>query len=224
VLLALLATAWLVQAAYALGAVWGWAPNPDDAHYFARFATALAAGALLAQAARALEVRRGWTPGPGSLAGLALLLPFSFPAWWDPPRMDRYWRFDRHVVSADFRGYADWIRARTPRDAVFAAGPSSATWIPVLAGRRVLLASDARPPADYEARKQAERVLLTSHDPDAVRAAARPWRVTHVAIDPRTRLEYGGALRADAPGHPAYERVYTSPALVVLALRRGPDR
>src|SRR4029453_10330014 len=98
---------------------------------------ALAAGCALAAAGRLADDRVG--PGRGHVLALAACLPFSFPYYWDPPTMDRYYPMSLQPVSRKVADYAQWIRESTAADAVFVAGPTASTYIPALAGRRVLL-------------------------------------------------------------------------------------
>jgi hypothetical protein len=217
--LGLLATAWGLWLAYEAGAIVRFAPEPDEAHYFLRFTMGLAAGAALAAAARHLEAWKGLRTGQGHLLALACCLPLSFPAYWDPPTMDRYFKPSQSPIPPRVLAYGDWARVHTPPRAVFAAGSSASSWIPVLAGRRVLLAAEARPPGDYEARKQVERVLLTSADPGEIRRAARLYDVTHLAVDRPMREEYGDDLIARLDGVPAYRKVYSSAAILILEIQ-----
>jgi hypothetical protein len=75
VLLCLLAAVAGEWVAYEIGAPFGIAPEPDEFHYFMRFALALAAGAALAGAGRLLEAARSLTTGQGHLIVLMSCLP-----------------------------------------------------------------------------------------------------------------------------------------------------
>lgn len=222
-LLGLLAAAWALWFAYELGALFRFSPEPDEAHYFLRFSMALAAGSALAAGARHLEAWRGLRPGQGHLVVLACSLPLCFPAYWDPPTMDRYYRLSRQPVPPKVEAYGAWVREHTPPDAVFAAGPSAASWIPALAGRRVLLTAAARPPADYQERKAVERTLLTSEDAGEIARAARRYGITYLAVDAPVREEYGPERVARAANGAAYRRVYSSSAVLILELRGPPS-
>jgi len=221
-LLGLLGTAWGLWLAYEIGALVRFAPEPDEAHYFLRFAMALAAGAALSAAARQLEAWKGLQPGQGHLLALACCLPFTFPAYWDPPTMDRYFRLSQSPLPPKVQAYGAWVREHTPPGSVFAAGSSASSWIPVLAGRQVLLAAEARPPADYAERKRIERVLLTSNDPQEIRRSAGAYGVTHVAVDRPMREEYGDEVIGRL-GAPLYKPVFESSAILILEIPGGPD-
>jgi hypothetical protein len=217
-LLGLLAAAGVITVAYLVGAFVGIAPGPDEAHYFLRFALSLAAGAGLAAGSRLLEARGGLGPGQGHLLALGICVPLSFPAWFDPPTMDRYYASNREPIPRDALDYGRWVRENTPPDAVFVAGRSAGTWIPALAGRRVLRSPD-RIAADHAEREAAERTILTSRDPEAVSAAARRWGVTHVAVDGSLLLAYGPGLEAWLAGSPAFEAAPRRPGLLVFRIR-----
>jgi hypothetical protein len=217
-LLALLATAYGLWLGYELGALFRFAPEPDEAHYFLRFVMGLAAGAALAAGARVVATLRGLRTGQGHLLAMACCLPLTFPAYWDPPTMDRYFKLSQSPVPPKVQAYGEWVRTQTPPDAVFVAGSSASSWIPVLAGRRVLLAAEARPPRDYAERKQAERALL-SGDGDAVLRAARAFGVSYLAVDRPMREEYGEDSISRLADVPVYKKVYSNSAVLILEVR-----
>jgi len=219
-ILGVLGAAWMCWIAYALaGAVMGGAPEPDEIHYFLRINMAVAAGGALAALARHLERTRGLAVGQGHLIALAACLPLTFPAYWNPPTMDRYFNWCLAPVRPKVEEYGAWVRDNTPTDAVFLAGGEASTWIPALAGRRVLLIGAARRPADYAERKEVERTMLASRDPHLILAAARRYGIGYVAIDEPMTKEYGAETLAGLGRLPAYEPVYTSSAVRILRLR-----
>lgn len=219
-LLGVLGAAWILWLAYALAAArFGIAPEPDEIHYFVRVNMAVAAGTALAALARHLERTRALADGRGHLIAMAACLPLTFPAYWNPPAMDRYFNWCLAPVRPRVEEYAAWVRDNTPADAVFLAGDEACVWIPARAGRRVLLIDAARPPADYAARKEVERVMLTSRDADLIRAAARRYGIGYVAIDEPMRNEYGAEALAGLGRLPVYEPVYFNSAVRILKLR-----
>jgi hypothetical protein len=217
-LLGLLGTAWGLFVVYELGALVRFSPEPDEAHYLLRFAMALAAGIALASAARQLEAWKTLGPGQGHLLVLACCLPLSFPAYWDPPTMDRYYKVSDRPIPPKILAYGSWVLEHTPSGAVFAAGSSASSWIPTLAGRQVLLAAEARPPRDYAQRKAIERTLLTSGNPEEVRQAARSYGIRYLAVDRPMREEYGDDAIARLTELPAYRQVFANSAVLILSI------
>jgi hypothetical protein len=144
---------------------------------------AVAMGVALASAARWLEKTSRLVGGRAHLVVFSCCIPFTFPAYWDPPTMDRYFPYHLTEVPRHVAQYAEWIRSNTRPDAVFAATPSASFWIPALAGRRVLQLGNVRPPVDHVTRKKVMSVLMVSQDAAATRAAAGTYGVTHIAVD-----------------------------------------
>jgi hypothetical protein len=214
----LLATAALVLLSMP-AALLGVAPEPDELHYFLRFAMALSAGVTLAAGARELERIRALLPGQGHVLLLALLVPLSLPVYWDPPSMDRYFALSRQGLRPKVLAYAQFVRENTPRDAVFVAGKEAASWIPSLTGRRVVLAEGGKlMPPDRAERKETERTLLLSDDMAKIRAAAARYGVTHVAIDGALLQEYGVSGFDELARAPAFKTVFANSAARIVAL------
>jgi hypothetical protein len=218
-LLGTLGGSWALWLAYQVGAHFKVTPEADEQHYFLRIALAMTAGAGIAAAGRALESRFHLGAGRGAVLMLAVCWPFTFPAHWDPPTMDRYFPYNLDPIPQRVQAYAHWIRENTPRGAVFAAGPNAATWIPVLTGRRILIAAETRPPADYPARKQAERALLLSRDPAVILDTARRFGVTHLAIDAPLTEEYGDEALKGIGRLPVFDVAYADKLVRILAIR-----
>lgn len=110
---------------------------------------------------------------------IVLSLPWCFPFWWEPVRMDPLYVESVPAISRRFLAMGEALRSTTDADAVFATGPTYAPWIPGLTGRRVLLAGDSV--ADTAARELAVTTLVRSQDSDAIDTIVREWGVTHVA-------------------------------------------
>jgi hypothetical protein len=208
---------WLISVPAAL---LGLAPEPDDLHYYLRFVMALAAGSGLAAAARHLEAWRGLRVGQGHVLVLAACLPFSFVAYFDPPSMDHHFTRCLNPVKPKIQAYARWVRENTQPGAIFLGGRSSASWIPALAGRQVLLApGGALIPGDVAERKRVERTLLTEVDPDLVHRAAARYGVTHVALDETLLPEYGAKTFYDLARSPAFETLYADSTVRIVGFR-----
>lgn len=212
--LGLVAGGWSLWLAHAVGSRWDLAPEPDEAHYFLRFALGVAAGLGLARVARACAAWRGRGLARGALLVAAAAMPLTLQASWDPPTMDQYYRIHLPGLKPSIVEYATWVREHTPRGSVFAAEPAPSTWIPVFAGRQVLLAGDARPPADYVQRRADQQTLFLSEDAASVRAAARRWRVSYVVRDHGA----GGAASA-LDTRPFYRLAFRNAAASIYELQ-----
>jgi hypothetical protein len=160
------------------------------------FLRVLLAGAAAWGAHRALlwidekwKVRGRSTYLVGFAALIGLSLPWVFPFWWSPIRMDPVYVESVEPIPQEYSTFGEWMRTSTPPEAAFVAGRSYASWIPALAGRRVLL----RDEKDHE-REQALLAIASSNDPQRIRAAALEWSLTHFAWG---RLERGGPTVVD---------------------------
>ena len=105
---------------------------------------------------------------------VAVTLPWCFPYWWHPVRMDR-------TYVASLPEIAEAVRGRLESDAVVAIGTSYASWVPALAGRQILLMEGGWEAKDRTKRELALTWILRSGDPNRIAAAAREWGITHVA-------------------------------------------
>jgi hypothetical protein len=195
----------------AIGSLFGLGPEPDELHYFLRFAVALCAAAALSTGAQLIARKWSLGDGQGHVIVMAALLGLTFPAYWDPPTMDRYYPWSLPALDKNVVAYGAWVRGHTSPADVFAAGPDAASWIPALAGRRVMLVGDARPPRDYAERKAVERTLLRSHELEEIQQAARKFGVAYLAVDPALGKEY--RLNDRRPKDPDYEEVFSNPAV-----------
>jgi hypothetical protein len=182
-LTALMAGSWAIWGVSSAGAWVGFAPEPDDLHYFLRFATAAMAGLGVEDLARRIGKSMGFAPGESFARAVMVLLPLTFVAQWYPPVADRYYPVSLEPVHKKVIAYADFIRTHTnPRD-VFDGGDEPSTFIPALTGRRVLQAPTLLVAHDQQTRSQVEETLLNSADPSAIRAAATRYSVTYLVLD-----------------------------------------
>jgi len=151
-----------------------------------------------------LRRRPAWVLAMAAFLGLSL--PWCFPYWWHPVRMDEVYRDSYEPVAHQFIIFGEWIRRNTEPGSVFVAGPSYAPWIAALGGRRVLMI-DGVETKDISARKLAQSHFAASSDPNKVRASARSWELTHYAggrLDKRwIRVNYRN-LRSS----PEFEKVW----------------
>jgi hypothetical protein len=159
--------------------------EPDELYFFIRFLLAFAAGIgaffVLKSAGHFFELGRNGTTRLICLL-LLLTLPLSFPFWWNPLQMDRYYPIGLEPIPKDVMALTRWVRGNTSPDDVFLAGSETAVWIAALSGRRALL-SRQRPARHYRERLVLERRLLTRPDPEAFREACDRFGLTHLALD-----------------------------------------
>lgn len=195
--------------------------EPDELYFFTRFLLTFCAGVgafFLVKLGGRLLRTKSYLVGAGGVAVLMLLtLPQSFPYWWYPPAMDRYYEVGLDPIPEEILGLTDWIREETSPDAVFVAESDLSTWIAALAGRRAFL-SRLRPPSDYRERRLLERRILTDTDRDALGEAHDRYGITHLALDDAFLSSFG-RTRADLESVPWLEIVYEGEAFTVLALR-----
>ena len=147
---------------------------------------------------------------------LLVTLPFSFPYWWNPVSMDRYYSRSLSPIPTEVRRLTTWVRAYTDRNDVFLASPELANWITALSGRRVLLTGDHRPPNDYERRAELTRRVLTSDEPGPYREAHEDYLVTHLALDEDYSASFDTELSRIA-SLPWLKLVYQEGTLYVFA-------
>lgn len=194
--LALFAGAWLLFAGSIPASLLGVAPEPDELHFFVRFATAVAAGSGLAGLGEWLDAGEKWPRGRGALACVALLAPLSFFVYFDPPMMDRYYREGVEPLRPRVIEYATWPRENARPTDVFVAGPEAATFIPVFSGRRVYLhEAGALRPRDFDRRVANQKAMFAGTDAERVRAA-REAGARFLVLDEPT----AAALTADERG------------------------
>lgn len=194
-------------------------PSPDEQHYYYRFAVSLLAGKGLSVLARKFETLTSWRPGQGSALVLALVIPLSFQAYWDPPGMDDYFRFDRIPITRKTLAYGEFVRTNTPRNAIFLAGEEASSWIPILSGRRVLLAGLDLRPRDLAERKRVEREILLTRDPARIKAAAAEYGITYVGVDSGFLLAYGEERFRGIAAVPTFDLVFSNSEIRILRIR-----
>lgn len=218
-LIAIAGVATVLTVIYTTAAYGTGLPSPDEQHYYYRFALSLLAGKGLAVLAQRLETHAGWRLGQGSALVLGLAIPLSFHAYWDPPGMDDYFKYDRTPITSKTRAYGEFVLKNTPAKAVFLAGEDASSWIPILSGRRVLLAGLNLRPRDLQARKRVEREILLSRDPVKIRAAAAEYGITHVALDSSFLLTYGEDRFAGIGSVAAFDLVFANSEIRILRIR-----
>lgn len=148
--------------------------------------------------------------GAGLAFLVALSLPWCFPYWWYPVRMDPLYVESLPPLPRRLEAFGSWLRSETHPRSVFVAGPYSASWIAALGGRRVLFV-EGTAPADLPERRRALVRFVESRDPKSIQAAARDWELTHLAW---------GRLDRDGPVRPDFE-YFESSTLFTQLMRQG---
>lgn len=222
-LMTLFGVAWAIWGVSSIGAWFAFAPEPDDLHYFLRFATAAMAGLGIEDLARSVGRRFNLEPVESFSRALLLLLPLTFVAQWYPPLGDRYYPISMEPLPRKVLAYADFIRTRTGVRDVFVGSDEPSTFIPALSGRRVLKAPTALVPRDEETRTAVEQTLVSGGDPSEIRAAAHRYGVTYLVLDEDLLRKHGiqgsvdeSAREREATG--AFRTVYRSSLVYILGL------
>ena len=124
----------------------------------------------------ALQPRRA-----GEAAIVFCLTAEALLIWWNPIRTDLIAERSQARLSRNLEPVVQWIRTRTPTDAVILASPDYAPVVAVRAARRVLRAPSLLRTDDDARRVRAERLILRGRDlPDW----AERYSVTHVIAAP----------------------------------------
>ncbi len=159
---------------YGLGAGDPWATHATYRMGLILAATAPAVALARAAAATLVPERAGralaTTPERLGLAALlALTLPGSFVARWNPAALDPVATASRAPLSTNLMAGLQWVRTQTPEGATCLASPDYAALVAVVGGRRVLRAPELWDPADDQRRRRAERMLAAGREPELLR-------------------------------------------------------
>jgi hypothetical protein len=146
----------------------------------------------------AARVRRLDPSSAGVAAIVALLVPGSFLAWWDPTKTDPVAGASVPTLARALYEVTDWIRHETPPTAVVLASADYAPAVAALSGRRVLRAPTLLQPPDDWRRIRAQAAVLEGRDPQ--KHVAR-YGVTFVLIAPAEFAEHGLTAPADLDAH-----------------------
>jgi hypothetical protein len=142
----------------------------------------------------------------GLAALIAALAPGSFLAWWNPVRLDPVAEASVHPLSSRITGVMVWIRASTPKDAVFLAPPAYGPDIAVLAGRRVLRAPLLGEAADEARRQRVEQRVLAGQTSSKL----EHYNLRYVFLPPAGFPEHGIRGPEDLEGRPGFVPIYAA--------------
>jgi hypothetical protein len=160
------------------------AREPDELYFWLRFLTAMIAGVGAWDLTSRCALLLAWPSANGARAACLMLvvLPWSQPYWWDPARMDEYYRGSLDPLPEALRRPTDFIRQQTPRAARFAAEPEFARYILALGGRDVLIVRRLDTGFEHSARRDLLEALARGEWTAEVQQAAARFGVTHLAV------------------------------------------
>jgi hypothetical protein len=204
----------------------GLARERDEIYFWCRFLLAGSAGLGAWDLLGRLCRRAAWLPSESArLAVLGVLaLPLLLPTWWDPSRMDLYFRGSLPPVSEIQRAPAEFIRDRTPPHAVMAGDFTVARFVAAWSGRRAVLSRGMGMTSDYHTRLAVHETLLRAEDGEVARQAAARYGVTHLLITPAFLAFYPGVTLDDLDRRPHLRRLHLTEGpegeyVAVFALR-----
>ena len=177
----------------------------DEIFYWLRFLLAASAGIGawdLAKRAAALWAPRLRAPAPAAAAVALVALPFSLPYWWDPARMDGNFEASLSPLPTALRTSMEFLRRQTEPDAVVAGDPQLTRWAAALGARRAVIAGGMNQARDWEKRWRLMELLVRSDDGAEVRAAAAPYGVRYLLVDPALLARYPPVTLTDLDRRP----------------------
>jgi len=143
----------------------------------------------------------------GLAALIAALVPGSFLAWWNPMPLDPIAEASVYPEASRIAAVMQWIRASTPKDAVFLAPPAYGPDIAVLAGRRVLRAPLMGEAQDEVRRQRVERQVLAGRRPQG---PLDYYNLRYVLLPPQGFPELGVRGSEDLEGRAGFALRYAA--------------
>jgi len=183
----------------------------DEIFYWLRFLMAASAGIAAWDLAKRAAARwDSWLVAPAHRAAAVALiaLPFSLPYWWDPVRMDTNFSGSLTPLPEYLRASMEFLRRETDPRAVVAGDPGLTRWAAALGARRAVIAGGMNATKDREQRLRLMDLLVGSEDGAAVRAAAAPYRVQYLLVDPALLAGHSPVTLADLERRPHLRRVH----------------
>lgn len=185
----------------------------DEIFYWLRFLVAASAGIGawdLAGRLTPLLTPRLAAPAVKAAAVALVALPFSLPYWWNPARMDPNFAGSLTPVRETLRTAMEFLRRETEPRAVVAGDLDLTRWAAALGARRSLLAGGMNVSRDWNERWRVMDTLVKGEDGAAVRAAAAPYGVQYLVVDPVLLARYAPVNLADLERRPHLRRVHFS--------------
>jgi hypothetical protein len=190
-----LARTWVAMAAGAL-AFWALlyvlglsfrARERDELVYWIRLLTALLAGiGAWRTSGVALEALGRGTLAPAlrALLLVAVTLPFTHPLYWDPQKMDQYFRGAREPLPELYPQLGAMLMARTAPQEVIACDPAFGRYVSAFGARRVYYSRNLNNSKPEQLRRDAVLRELLQPDPAVACAAAARAGVSHLVLTP----------------------------------------
>ncbi|PYQ04820.1 MAG: hypothetical protein DMF83_17220 [Acidobacteria bacterium] len=185
----------------------------DEIFYWLRFLIAASAGIGawdLVKRVTPLTTPRLVAPAQRAAAVALVAVPFSLPYWWDPARMDPNFAGSLTPLPETLRASMEFLRRETDPQAVLAGDPILTRWAAALGARRAVIADGMNATKDWEQRGRLMDLLVSSEDGAAVRAAAAPYRVRYLLVDPALLARHPPVTLADLERRPHLRRVHFS--------------
>jgi hypothetical protein len=113
-------------------------------------------------------------------------------------------------VPEVLRTSMEYLRRETDPRAVVAGEPDLTRWAAALGARRAVIAGGMNRSRDQEERWRVMDALVKSEDGAAVRAAAAPYRVEYLLVDPALLARYAPLTLAELERRPHLRRVHFS--------------
>ena len=185
----------------------------DEIFFWLRFLLAASAGIGAWDLVKRLAPRL--TPGLASsaqrAAAVALVaVPFSLPYWWDPALMDPSFAGSLAPLPEPLRASMEFLRRETEPRAAVAGDPVLTRWAAALGARRGVIVAGMNATKDWDERRRLVDLLVTSDDAAAVRAAAAPYGVRYLLVDPALLARHPSVTLADLDRRSGLRRVHFS--------------
>ncbi len=166
----------------------------DDVYHLIQVYFAIVAGVGAWNLARRAAPRLGWSRPALAAAVLVVCFPLTLLSWWDPQRMDHYFRGSVPPLREPLVQTTAFIRKETEPGANFIAGRAYSRFVAALGARRVLLGKFIHSPPNSENRRDLERSLLVDGDVEAMKDLAERYHVRYVLVASDLLEDYGVTL------------------------------
>jgi hypothetical protein len=186
------------------------AREPDELFLWCRFLLAASAGLGAWDLASRLLQEPLWQPVRRATLVAALGVPLAVPYWWDPLRMDVYFRNSLEPLPERVLGPTDFLRRETPRDALIAGDPHFLRYGASLGARRVLIMRGFNDTPDWSARWGVLNHAVTAGGPKIAIERFERYGVDYLLVTPGFLEDYPEVDLETLDRRPDLERVHTT--------------